>query len=216
MSQESKRRRFRSRRSTRRDVWRGRAVGTQCALISPSTKPPERDSVSATTAAPDASSRPRAPGILLGRSHPTTTVAGLETNTLWDRIFHGRSESDSGSCQGVAGTRSFQPCDSFSHHSQSNRRRARHARARLTSAGIERRNRWNRHGREAAGLPSVSGASRTRTDDLLGAIQALSQLSYSPARPSLASHCCDRLRARQDQACSTDQTFSSMPDTDEV
>ena len=28
-----------------------------------------------------------------------------------------------------------------------------------------------------------SGASRTRTDDLLGAIQALSQLSYSPASP---------------------------------
>ena len=27
----------------------------------------------------------------------------------------------------------------------------------------------------------VSGASRTRTGDLLGAIQALSQLSYSPA-----------------------------------
>ena len=26
------------------------------------------------------------------------------------------------------------------------------------------------------------GASRTRTDDLLGAIQALSQLSYSPVR----------------------------------
>jgi len=31
----------------------------------------------------------------------------------------------------------------------------------------------SRHGREAAGLPSVSGASRTRTGDLLGAIFAL-------------------------------------------
>jgi hypothetical protein len=31
-----------------------------------------------------------------------------------------------------------------------------------------------------AGL-STDGASRTRTGDLLGAIQALSQLSYSPA-----------------------------------
>jgi hypothetical protein len=29
--------------------------------------------------------------------------------------------------------------------------------------------------------PTFSGASRTRTGDLLGAIQALSQLSYSPA-----------------------------------
>jgi hypothetical protein len=29
--------------------------------------------------------------------------------------------------------------------------------------------------------PSKHGASRTRTGDLLGAIQALSQLSYSPA-----------------------------------
>ena len=28
----------------------------------------------------------------------------------------------------------------------------------------------------------ADGANRTRTDDLLGAIQALSQLSYSPAR----------------------------------
>ena len=35
----------------------------------------------------------------------------------------------------------------------------------------------------AAGRTSIgSGASRTRTGDLLGAIQALSQLSYSPAR----------------------------------
>jgi hypothetical protein len=34
----------------------------------------------------------------------------------------------------------------------------------------------------AAGLPLENGASRTRTGDLLGAIQALSQLSYSPAR----------------------------------
>src|SRR5215207_9264468 len=33
--------------------------------------------------------------------------------------------------------------------------------------------------RDFQGLPS--GASRTRTGDLLGAIQALSQLSYSPA-----------------------------------
>jgi hypothetical protein len=31
-------------------------------------------------------------------------------------------------------------------------------------------------------LPVASGASRTRTGDLLGAIQALSQLSYSPER----------------------------------
>ncbi len=29
---------------------------------------------------------------------------------------------------------------------------------------------------------AADGASRTRTGDLLGAIQALSQLSYSPAR----------------------------------
>ena len=29
------------------------------------------------------------------------------------------------------------------------------------------------------------GASRTRTGDLLGAIQALSQLSYSPGRPEV-------------------------------
>ena len=29
--------------------------------------------------------------------------------------------------------------------------------------------------------PLLDGASRTRTGDLLGAIQALSQLSYSPA-----------------------------------
>jgi hypothetical protein len=43
----------------------------------------------------------------------------------------------------------------------------------------------SRHGREAAGLPMVSGASRTRTGDLLGAIQALSQLSYSPAKGSV-------------------------------
>jgi uncharacterized membrane protein len=73
-------------------------------LISSPTTPP---------AAPDASSQPRAPGILLGiglggfvdgivlhqilqwhhmlsseGSHPTTTVAGLETNTLWDGLFH--------------------------------------------------------------------------------------------------------------------------------
>jgi hypothetical protein len=36
-------------------------------------------------------------------------------------------------------------------------------------------------GDSRAGLRSVSGASRARTGDLLGAIQALSQLSYSPA-----------------------------------
>jgi hypothetical protein len=30
-------------------------------------------------------------------------------------------------------------------------------------------------------MSGKSGASRTRTGDLLGAIQALSQLSYSPA-----------------------------------
>jgi hypothetical protein len=34
---------------------------------------------------------------------------------------------------------------------------------------------------------SESGASRTRTDDLLGAIQALSQLSYSPERRHIAA-----------------------------
>jgi hypothetical protein len=44
-----------------------------------------------------------------------------------------------------------------------------------------------RYGSEAVKKPAVSsgfldGASRTRTGDLLGAIQALSQLSYSPAR----------------------------------
>jgi hypothetical protein len=40
-------------------------------------------------------------------------------------------------------------------------------------------------GRRARGLRTdkFSGASRTRTGDLLGAIQALSQLSYSPVRP---------------------------------
>jgi hypothetical protein len=32
------------------------------------------------------------------------------------------------------------------------------------------------------------GASRTRTGDLLGAIQALSQLSYSPAAPRVAGN----------------------------
>jgi hypothetical protein len=32
---------------------------------------------------------------------------------------------------------------------------------------------------------NANGASRTRTGDLLGAIQALSQLSYSPARVTL-------------------------------
>jgi hypothetical protein len=32
---------------------------------------------------------------------------------------------------------------------------------------------------------AFSGASRTRTGDLLGAIQALSQLSYSPERVSV-------------------------------
>jgi hypothetical protein len=33
----------------------------------------------------------------------------------------------------------------------------------------------------ASGASLIDGASRTRTGDLLGAIQALSQLSYSPA-----------------------------------
>ena len=33
-----------------------------------------------------------------------------------------------------------------------------------------------------AGLPKVGGANRNRTDDLLNAIQALSQLSYGPNR----------------------------------
>lgn len=65
------------------------------------------------SARPSAGDRPRAPGILLGiglgglvdgivlhqilqwhhmlsdeGSYPTTTVAGLETNTLWDGVFH--------------------------------------------------------------------------------------------------------------------------------
>jgi hypothetical protein len=35
-------------------------------------------------------------------------------------------------------------------------------------------------------LQVFHGASRTRTGDLLGAIQALSQLSYSPAAPRVA------------------------------
>jgi hypothetical protein len=40
------------------------------------------------------------------------------------------------------------------------------------------------HKRESPAVAgdSVSGASRARTGDLLGAIQALSQLSYSPGR----------------------------------
>ncbi len=41
----------------------------------------------------------------------------------------------------------------------------------------------------------LSGASRTRTGDLLGAIQALSQLSYSPA-------CSTRARERRSEKCS--------------
>ena len=51
----------------------------------------------------------------------------------------------------------------------------------------------NLHGLQTASKkkPAVSsgfsnGASRTRTGDLLGAIQALSQLSYSPAAPRVA------------------------------
>jgi hypothetical protein len=43
---------------------------------------------------------------------------------------------------------------------------------------IRRKSSWPRSGRTSDG----SGASRTRTGDLLGAIQALSQLSYSPER----------------------------------
>ena len=43
-----------------------------------------------------------------------------------------------------------------------------------------------RRAEPAAGQGSGSGASRTRTDDLLGAIQALFQLSYSPAKPRVA------------------------------
>src|SRR4029077_16364392 len=43
----------------------------------------------------------------------------------------------------------------------------------------------SRHGREAAGLSVVNGASRARTGDLLGAIQALSQLSYSPEQATV-------------------------------
>jgi hypothetical protein len=39
---------------------------------------------------------------------------------------------------------------------------------------------------EGGGLPAENGASRTRTGDLLGAIQALSQLSYSPAATRVA------------------------------
>lgn len=73
----------------------------------------DRASRSSGREAAEAVARPRAPGILLGiglgglvdgivlhqilqwhhmlsseGSHPTTTVAGLETNTLWDGLFH--------------------------------------------------------------------------------------------------------------------------------
>ena len=41
---------------------------------------------------------------------------------------------------------------------------------------------------ELQALPE-SGASRTRTGDLLGAIQALSQLSYSPGRRHMPRGC---------------------------
>jgi uncharacterized membrane protein len=76
------------------------------ATAQPRTRSAPRD-------AHDATSRPRAPGILLGiglggfvdgivlhqilqwhhmltseGSYPKTTVAGLETNTLWDGVFH--------------------------------------------------------------------------------------------------------------------------------
>ena len=41
-------------------------------------------------------------------------------------------------------------------------------------------------GNEKAPITGLfDGASRTRTGDLLGAIQALSQLSYSPARQAV-------------------------------
>ncbi len=36
-------------------------------------------------------------------------------------------------------------------------------------------------------VASKNGASRARTGDLLGAIQALSQLSYSPVRRPIAA-----------------------------
>jgi hypothetical protein len=46
------------------------------------------------------------------------------------------------------------------------------------------------------------GASRTRTDDLLGAIQALSQLSYSPAADGLPSSVVHSLDARHSSGLS--------------
>ena len=47
-------------------------------------------------------------------------------------------------------------------------------------------------------LGLVHGASQIRTDDLLGAIQALSQLSYSPA----AAYCSDASAGAEPSACS--------------
>jgi hypothetical protein len=43
--------------------------------------------------------------------------------------------------------------------------------------------------RRYTSVAGENGASRTRTGDLLGAIQALSQLSYSPARRQLPLGC---------------------------
>src|SRR5438034_31881 len=65
------------------------------------------------------------------------------------------------------------------------RRRARSARPRDRAPG------WGQPcpaKRKTAALRRFHGASRTRTGDLLGAIQALSQLSYSPAADSVAGH----------------------------
>jgi hypothetical protein len=56
------------------------------------------------------------------------------------------------------------------------------AEIRLRAATPETQNPWLTRG-------FASGASRTRTGDLLGAIQALSQLSYSPGRRRLPRGC---------------------------
>jgi hypothetical protein len=48
-------------------------------------------------------------------------------------------------------------------------------------------------------LDSRGGASRTRTGDLLGAIQALSQLSYSPRHATDASDACAHQSSRRER-----------------
>src|ERR687896_722075 len=55
----------------------------------------------------------------------------------------------------------------------------------------------------------VGGASRTRTGDLLGAIQALSQLSYSPVRAALSG--CREARIARCNADSGCEHFSGSP-----